>query len=737
MWGTWRVLRSAARDIHCHLAVGMLILVAGVHAAAADDKAAGPPPAAESAANLTAKPGFDIDGDPLPPGVIARLGTKRLRPAQESHNTEADRVIFLSDNKTLLKITADGWLQRWDAVSGRQIRSNWLGEKSVNASAASADGRLIAVGGWRIDEIPRDPKNSTNWFKLFDSATGAETLHWEIVESRFNKLALSPDGRTVAWGGEIVHILDVASQTEIASLPPQPGGIGSLTFTPDGTTLAIGQRGKLLFWNWKAKGPPRSIDVAGDPRYGLSLVRAAAFAPDGTCVAVGHGDPIGVSLHRVADGKQVRTFGLPEVDSWNIQSLVFSPDGKCLAAPIDEINYGGSIALWDVQSGRLIRRMRGLLGSAGSLSFSSDGQKLAALSAWDDSMCVWNAETGEQFGADLPGHVKPANSLRFFDQDRQLASASDDGSIRIWNLANSQQRRCIVPERDEKGCISWIRSMDTSPDGKRVVSSSFDDTVRVWDIGTGKEIYRLPGHGRSGGYRAVRFSSDGQRIASWGDDMRVYLWDSATGKSIQEFRAKPDGFSLGGNNDPSGPEIEGAAFSADVGTLLVVADGNIYRFAVATAEELPKFSRPSANGSNLAFAANGVHILATSQNPTQVVELLNGAKKFVSAVSFPVELWSVEDEKVVSRCEPAGICAEHVTFSQDGSRVAIAIGGDQPRVEFRTVPDLADAGQLELPSHAGALEFSASGKLLATSVADGTVLVWDLEHLPPQKGNGR
>ena len=549
------------------------------------------------------------------------------------------------------------------------------------------------------------PQEITNWFKLIDSTTGQESLKWEVAGQRTEHLALSPDGGTVAWENQDkVHVLEVAKQTEVASRQTGPGEVSSLTFSANGTTLAIGQRGKLLLWNWADKDEPRSIFVIGNPQYASDPPEAVSFSPDGAEVAVGHRDSTGVSLYGVADGHRLRSFGLPDAEYWNLRNFAFSPDGRQLAVPVDDANSGGGIAIWDVATGKLLNRLHGLHGTASCVVFSADGKLLAAANTWDMTFCVWNMATGKPIGADLPGHVLAPNALRFFNHDQQLASAGDDGTIRIWNLADSRQIRSVDPQQGRRVSNRWIRAMDVSSDGKYIASSSLDDTVRVWDAGTGREIYRLPGNGRSGGTRAVRFSPDSRQLASWGDDMQVYVWDIATGKAIQDFEAKPGGQAVRANDGgpfglPGMMRIDEGRFSPDAASLMIVVNsGNIYRFSLTDGKELPTLRRGGGIVTRLASSTDNQYLVTTSWRRTQVVQLPDGTQQHIQPTTFPVEIWSLPDEKIVSNCEAAGTGADRVTYSPDGRMVAIAVVGDPPRINLRTVPELNDAGQIDLPS---------------------------------------
>src|SRR5436190_11308304 len=100
--------------------VGTLVVMVGSTSLGADDNITSTTSAAT--AKYTAKAGFDIDGEPLPAGVIARLGTKRFRGGEERTAGRPEQLNFLSDNKSLVQVTANGWLKQRDALSGRLLR---------------------------------------------------------------------------------------------------------------------------------------------------------------------------------------------------------------------------------------------------------------------------------------------------------------------------------------------------------------------------------------------------------------------------------------------------------------------------------------------------------------------------------------------------------------------------------------------------------------------------------------
>jgi hypothetical protein len=105
---------------------------------------------------LSAQPGTDIDGDPLPPGVVARLGTKRFRPWRAPI-----ALSFLPDGKTLALTTTDGWQQHWNATTGRLLREKRLSDHEISAATVAAkitaercsSTRTLTINLVRMDQV--------------------------------------------------------------------------------------------------------------------------------------------------------------------------------------------------------------------------------------------------------------------------------------------------------------------------------------------------------------------------------------------------------------------------------------------------------------------------------------------------------------------------------------------------------------------------------------------------------
>ena len=85
------------------------------------------------------------------------------------------------------------------------------------------------------------------------------------------------------------------------------------------------------------------------------------------------------------------------------------------------------------------------------------------------------------------------------------------------------------------GHSNWVYAVAVTPDGRRAVSASGDRTLRVWDLGSGKELRVLAGH--SNGVTAVAVTPDGKQAISASDDQTLRVWDLETGKVLAGFTA--------------------------------------------------------------------------------------------------------------------------------------------------------------------------------------------------------
>ncbi|KPA10419.1 hypothetical protein MHK_009379 [Candidatus Magnetomorum sp. HK-1] len=129
------------------------------------------------------------------------------------------------------------------------------------------------------------------------------------------------------------------------------------------------------------------------------------------------------------------------------------------------------------------------------------------------------------------GHSENVNSVSYSPDGRRIVSGSDDNTVKIWNAETGKLIRSLT------GHSSSVRSVSFSPDGRRIVSGSSDKTVKIWDAETGKLIRSLTGH--SSDVWSVSFSPDGRRIVSGSYDKTVKIWDAKTGNQLMTFYLLP------------------------------------------------------------------------------------------------------------------------------------------------------------------------------------------------------
>jgi WD40 repeat protein len=153
----------------------------------------------------------------------------------------------------------------------------------------------------------------------------------------------------------------------------------------------------------------------------------------------------------------------------------------------------------------------------------------------------------------LNGHSGSVYSVSFSPDGKRIVSGSDDNLLKVWDANSGQALQTL------KGDAFYVYSVSFSPDGKRIVSGGDDKTVKVWDAENGQEILTLTGHSES--VNSVSFSPDGKRIVSGSDDKTLKIWDAESGQETLTLK----GHSIG---------VSSVAFSPD-GQRIVSAGINV------------------------------------------------------------------------------------------------------------------------------------------------------------------
>ncbi|KAJ8690991.1 hypothetical protein PTI98_010607 [Pleurotus ostreatus] len=372
------------------------------------------------------------------------------------------------------------------------------------------------------------------------------------------------------------------------------------------------------------------------------------------------------------------------------------------------------------------------------LTFSPEASKVRQL--YEDQFCIPITVTNgheklwpptEPLVIHAQGWV---TSVAFSPSGTKIVSGSYDKTIRIWDAATGQQVGDALTGHED--CVT---SVAFSPDGAQIASGSYDKTIRIWDAAKGQQVGdALTGHEHW--VNSVAFSPDGAQIVSGSSDETIRIWDAATGQQV--------GDALTGHEH----WVNSVAFSPD-GAQIVSgsSDETIRIWDAATGQQVGDALTGHEHGVNsVAFSPDGTKIVSGSSDETiriwdaatgqQVGDALTGHEHGVNSVAFSpdgtkivsgssdetIRIWdAATGQQVGDALTGHEDCVTSVAFSPDGAQIASGSYDKTIRIwDAAKGQQVGDA----LTGHehwVNSVAFSPDGTKIVSGSWDATIRIWD------------
>ena len=507
------------------------------------------------------------------------------------------------------------------------------------------------------------------------------------------------------------------------------GGINDITCSQDGALFAVAS--KIGIWIYDVQTSKELALLTGH----TGRINSISFSPDGHTLASGSSD----NTVRLWDMDTRTEIGILDGHTAAVNSVSFSPDGRTLTSRSDD----NTLRIWDVDTQMQIYTLEGHTGSVESVSFSPDGQTIAS-GGNDDIVRLWDVATQTEIGT-LEGHTGYVSSVSFSPDGRILVSGSHDNTVRLWDVATQAEIGVL------EGHTGWVNGVSFSPDGKTIASggNKYGDgrlghsggDVRLWDIDTLTGIVIIE---RSiSNVTGVSFSPDGQTIAykdRLGIFTHVEFWDVNTQTRTNVSTVEPE-HTWGDVLWVAAAEIK------KHGQHIFHTILKDHTDAVSSVSFSPGGKTIAGGGQGWGW---GNDIFLWNVATQTEIGTLQGGHNAVKSVSFSpddktiasgdwagyrdnVRLWDVATQTEIGRLDVPRV--NSVVFSPDGKTIASASGSDFYFYSNNSIVSLWDvATQTEIGrhwEHTGAIKsvsFSPDGRILASAGSvDGTVRLWDID----------
>lgn len=676
-------------------------------------------------------------------------------------------------------------------------------EKSLLYQLAShSRGPVMPPPDNKVDAVPLTPEQ-VGILKLWilEGATGPSggsttpNVQWQPVPADLNAIyatALSPWGRFAAVGrANRITVYDVLTGEETAKLvdanlagiqydgkPMYPDGaahrdfVHSLAFSADGTLLASGGYRVVKLWKRTENVQKLQAALPAD-------VSGMVISTDGKTAALPQADH-SIVLVNLADGKPLRTLA---GHTAAVMGLAFNADGSRLVTG----SHDKSIRVWNTADGALVGRVDSPA-PVNDLALTADASQIVTADA-DNVLRLWATPAGipaEGASAAPPvrefkGHEKPVTSVAIVIPGALVASGSEDGTVRLWQLADATQTQSMAQGAP-------VTAVVARPDGQLIASVGANNVVRLWQTADAKQRAEFKGDQRA--QRVVVQKTEAQAVAR----QKLALADAALKAGEKELNERQE--SLKKANDAK-TAADKALTEAQTKEKAAIDAQNAAKAELDKKPEDAELKKKFEEAMKAALAATEAVTSATNgqasavrgiqaseqavKNGTDKVAQLKtdlaasdaaqkqadadlaamqtaatAAEKAIRALEFSADgkkLLTAGDDMLVqlwdgNRGLPLESFTGHATpvlgAGFAGSNTLVSISSDQKLIVWDANPEWTLAGQLgpkaDAPLELGpspfvgrvlALDFSDDGKLLATGGGDpsrsGELFVWDVE----------
>jgi WD40 repeat protein/serine/threonine protein kinase len=656
--------------------------------------------------------------------AFASLSWVQVRKERDA--SEAQRLLAVAASAESEAATAQAFL-----LKGRQAEqeNRWDEAALYFAQALSvpAHERTIPILDRAREGLAREANQSLR-----------TRLRWSLkVGPTARSVSFSNDSATLAIANDenVVHLVSTASCRE-ARVVRFPGKrVSVVAFSPVAPVLAAGTHGGAVMLVDPSTGAIKTVEAEKQSNRGRGVL-SLAFSLDGSLLVAGAADGR-VRAFDVA--KQQRTgksfrpkAGKTDVVADSINAVAVSPDGHVVAAATEV----GEILQWDRSGGYLAKLGPSTPESIHSLVYARgdtasepilfSGGESNAVEEWvgtkatrvgegrgdvhalavsehvvisggeDNAVRFWARNTRVQLRA-MTGFGEEVYSLALSPKGDVLAVAAGDGRVELHDLVFDQrtvgeQRALVSPLR---GHTDGVENIEMSVESKRLVSSSDDGTVRVWDLTTGAEAFRV--ELRAGA--AMALSPDGKRFVAGADGGRVEIWSTETRTKLSSV-------------DLDVGKISSVAFSRDGQRVAFGGQGGALGTWDPTTSKHDVWHAHDGSVGSVQLSPDGLRIVSGSADRRVLVWDASQPNKIL---------------KVIGQAESASHGADvyEVAYSPDGKWIASASRDGIAR--------LWDAGSGQLSKSFGdhrgrvyGLAFSPDGKTLATASKDGVLRLWDM-----------